>query len=255
VSAGPASTFEILPAIDLRGGQVVRLRRGDFADEDVFSTSPGEVAVRFAEAGARWLHIVDLDGAREGGRRQTEEVAAIRRAVVSLPTPPRLQVAGGLRSIAAIDACLETGADRIVVGTAALTDPALVRRAIERHGPERIAVALDVRDGLAVGHGWVAGATGVPVADALTGLTGLGVTTFVVTAIARDGLLGGPDLELLAACVAGTSSAVIASGGVTSLEDLRAVRALGCSGAIVGRSVYEGRLNLGPALRELATAG
>ena len=135
-----------------------------------------------------------------------------------------------------------------MLGTVALRDPGLVESAIERHGPERIAVALDVRDNLAVGDGWVPGAAGVPLPEILARLTDLGVATFAVTAIARDGLLEGPDLAMLEACVGASGSAVIASAGIRSISDLEAVREIGCRGAIVGRALYDGSLDLAAAV-------
>jgi phosphoribosylformimino-5-aminoimidazole carboxamide ribotide isomerase len=237
--------FAVIPAIDLRGGRVVRLQEGDFEREQVYDDSPPEVAARFAAAGANWIHVVDLDGARAGERRQSETIRAIRDAV----TPAvRLQVGGGIRGADAVDDSLAAGADRVVLGTAAVEDPALVGAAIERHGSDRIALALDIRDGLAVGRGWVRGAPGQPVEGTIANLEGMGVTTLVVTAIDRDGLLGGPDLALLARVLDLTDADVIASGGIATIEDLRAAQAIGCSGAIVGRALYDGRIDLAEAL-------
>ena len=252
MSSQSASTFEILPAIDLREGRVVRLRQGDFAREQTYADDPAAVALDFATSGATWIHVVDLDGARTGERRQTAVVAEIVAALHA--GGPRLQVAGGLRTLELISAVLAAGVDRVVVGTAALRDPAIVRDAVARHGPERVAVALDVRDGLAVGDGWVPGAPGVPLSAALARLADAGTVTFVVTAIDRDGLLGGPDLELLEACVRSTDAQVIASGGIRSIDDLEAVRGIGCAGAIVGRALYDGSLDLASAISALAGA-
>jgi phosphoribosylformimino-5-aminoimidazole carboxamide ribotide isomerase len=242
-----ASTFEILPAIDLRGGHVVRLERGDFARETAFGDDPVDQARAFAAAGARWLHVVDLEGARDGRRRQADLVAAIVDAAGEM----RVQVAGGLRDPAAIAGALATGASRAVLGTVAITRPDVVRAAVEEHGPARIAVALDVRDGRAVGGGWVEGAPTIDLAAALDDLATAGVETVIVTAIERDGLLSGPDLALLARVVGATPAAVIASAGVTTLDDLRAVRAAGCAGAIVGRALYDGRLDLASVIRAM----
>ncbi len=239
------SGFQLLPAIDLRGGRVVRLSEGDFARETVYGSDPAEVARGFAAAGARWIHVVDLDGAKDGARRQTEAVA---RIVAAVGESVACEVAGGLRDEEAVEAALSAGAARAVVGTAALRDPAFVERLVTRFGVERIAIALDVRDGLAVGQGWVPGASGVPVEAALADLSERGAGTFIVTAIERDGLLGGPNLELLRRLVSLRRGSVVASGGVSSLDDLAAVRALGCSGAIVGRALYEGRIDLAEAI-------
>jgi phosphoribosylformimino-5-aminoimidazole carboxamide ribotide isomerase len=243
---GAATGWDILPAIDLRGGRVVRLEQGDFARETAFSDDPVATARAFADAGARWLHVVDLDGARTGTPGHADVVAGIVRAVGDRLA---VEVAGGLRSEAAIDAVLAAGAARAVIGTAALRNPSVAGRAVDRHGAVRIAVALDVREGVAVGHGWMPGAgDGVPVEDALAALADVGVTTFEVTAIERDGLLGGPDLPLYERLVALDRGAIIASAGVASVEDLRALRAIGCAGAIIGRALYDGRLTLEAAL-------
>jgi phosphoribosylformimino-5-aminoimidazole carboxamide ribotide isomerase len=249
--AGMPPAFDLLPAIDLRNGRVVRLAAGDFGRETVYGGDPAEVARRFRDAGARWIHVVDLDGAKEGSRRQA---AAMARIVAAAGDSVRCELAGGLRDENAVAAVLEAGAARAVVGTAALRDPALVGRLVDRHGPARIAIALDVRDGMAVGHGWVPGATGTPVAEALRMLADRGARTFVVTAIERDGLLGGPNLSLLAEMVALGRGEIVASAGVSSLDDVDAVRRIGCTGAIVGRAIYEGRIDLATAVRHVAGA-
>ena len=238
--------FQLLPAIDLRGGRVVRLAEGDFARETVYGIDPADVARSFVTAGARWIHVVDLDGARDGAARQTDAVA---RIVAAVGDRVACEVAGGLRDEAAVEAALGAGAARAVVGTAALSHPDLVERLIGRFGAARIAIALDVRDGMAVGQGWVRGASGVPVEQALAGLSGRGARTFVVTAIERDGLLNGPNLELLARIVALGRGDIIASAGISSLADISSVRAIGCVGAIVGRAIYEGRVELSAAVR------
>ena len=244
--------FQLLPAIDLRGGQVVRLAEGDFARETVYDADPAEVARAFATAGALWIHVVDLDGARDGAARQTDAVA---RIVTAVGDRVACEVAGGLRDEAAVEAAFAAGAARAVVGTAALRDPELVERLIVRFGAERIAIALDVRDGLAVGQGWAPGASGVAVEQALADLSDRGAQTFVVTAIERDGLMNGPNLELLGRMVALGRGDIIASAGVSSLADISAVRALGCRGAIVGRAIYEGRVDLAKAVCSVADEG
>ena len=162
-------------------------------------------------------------------------------------------MAGGLRDERAVADALEAGAARVAIGTAALKDPAFAGRLVDAHGSARIAVAIDVRDGNAVGHGWTTGAETVDAAVAIERLADVGVETFEVTAIDRDGLLEGPDLELYRRLVALGRGSIIASGGVTSVDDIRAVRAIGCSGAILGRALYEGRLDLEAALA-IATA-
>ncbi len=249
---GAGSSFDLLPAIDLRGGRVVRLLRGDFGRETVYGEDPVAVAARFVDEGARWLHVVDLDGARDPAARQLDVVAAI---VAGVGERARVEVAGGLRDEAAVAGALRAGAARAVLGTAALADPALVGRLVAAKGADRIAVALDVRDGVAVGHGWEPGISGPPVEVALTRLADVGATTFEVTAIDRDGTLGGPDLDLLARLVAQGMGAIIASAGIATLDELRSVREIGCAGAIVGRAIYEGRLSLSAAIAEAAGSG
>ncbi len=237
--------FELLPAIDLREGRVVRLRGGDFGDETAFSDDPVAIAVGFVSAGARWIHLVDLDGARDGGRRQAALVSAVLAAVGEAAA---CEVAGGLRDRAVVASALAAGAARVVVGTAALRIAGFARSLVEMFGALRVVVALDVRDGLAIGEAWRAGAPGVPVAAALGRLADEGVGIFEVTAIARDGGMAGPDLELLRSLVALGRGRVIASGGIRSIPDLLAVQSIGCSGAIVGRALYEGNLDLAAAV-------
>ena len=240
--------FDLLPAIDLQAGSVVRLRRGDFDVATAYSRDPVAVAEAFVRSGARWLHVVDLDGARDPRARQVERIRAI---VTGVGESARVEVAGGLRDADSVSAMLDAGAARVVVGTAALHDPDLVRRLVARHGPDRVAVAIDVREGRALGHGWVPGTAGLPVEDAVSSLADAGVATFEVTAIERDGTMAGPDLALLGRVVAMSGAAVIASAGIATTSDLRAVRALGCTGAIVGRALYEGRFTVEEALRSL----
>jgi len=237
--------FEILPAIDLRGGRVVRLREGDFARETSYSDDPAAVAIAFADAGARWLHVVDLDAARTGRSVNGEAVTAIIGAVGERV---QIEVAGGLRDRAAVDRALSSGAARAVVGTAAIADPAFAADLVATHGADRIAVAIDVRDGQAIGHGWADGHVGVEARTAIDELTAAGVTTFEVTAIDRDGLLSGPDVALYRTLVATTDATVIASGGIATLDHLRELREIGCAGAIVGRAIYEGQIGIAEAL-------
>jgi phosphoribosylformimino-5-aminoimidazole carboxamide ribotide isomerase len=241
-----ATPFDILPAIDLRGGRVVRLRKGDFARETAYRTEPAAVAAEFAAAGARWLHVVDLDGARTGIPAHAD---AIREIVTRVGERVAVEVAGGLRDEAAVAAALGSGAARAIVGTAALTDPAFAGRLVDAHGSARIVVAIDVRDGQAVGHGWTVDALGVDAAGAVGRLADAGISIFEATAIDRDGLLEGPEVALYERLVRLDRGAIIASGGIRSVDDIRAVREVGCAGAIVGRALYEGRLDLAEALK------
>jgi phosphoribosylformimino-5-aminoimidazole carboxamide ribotide isomerase len=242
-----ASSFDLLAAIDLVAGRVVRLVQGDFGRETRFSDDPIAVANRFVAAGARWLHVVDLDGARVGETRQLPVIGAI---VAAAGDRARVEIAGGLRSDEAVAAAFRAGASRVVLGTAAIRDPAFAGSAVATYGAARVTVALDVRDGRAVGEGWREGAPSRDVGDAIVELADSGVTTFEVTAIERDGLRTGPDLDLLRSLVA-PSRAVIASGGITSMTDVIAVRELGCAGVILGRALYEGDVTLEDVLAEV----
>ncbi len=244
--------FEVIPAIDLRAGRVVRLRRGDFDDETVYGNDPAATATRFAAAGARWIHVVDLDGARDGSPQNSAAIAAILAVVAGIANG---EIAGGLRTPEAIAATLAAGAARVVVGTAALRDAAFVRTLIATYGPARIAVAIDVRDGLAIGEGWRPGASGPSAEAAVELLADAGVTVFEATAINMDGVLGGPDLGLLGRLVGLHRGSVIASGGIASLADIRAVAEIGCGGAIVGRAIYDGRITVEDAISVAASFG
>jgi phosphoribosylformimino-5-aminoimidazole carboxamide ribotide isomerase len=235
------SGFELLPAIDLIEGRVVRLRRGDFDQETSYGDDPVAIARAFADEGALWLHVVDLDGARAGEPRQLGLAAEI---VAEAYGRMQVEIGGGLRTAEAIVGALGTGAARAVIGTALVRDPDFAATLVARHGPDRLVAAIDVRDGLALGDGWRLGAAGLPAADAIAGLAGAGIETFEVTAIERDGLLEGPDMHLLSSLVALGYGRIIASGGVSSVEDVIAVQAAGCAGAIVGRALYEDRIDL-----------
>jgi phosphoribosylformimino-5-aminoimidazole carboxamide ribotide isomerase len=245
-----ATTFELMAAIDLRAGRVVRLQQGDFARETVFGHDPVATARAFAHAGAPWLHVVDLDGARAGEPSQLDVVA---RIVSAAGDATRIEAAGGIRSADAISAALATGARRIVLGTAALRDPALVRDAVAAHGSDAIAIALDVRGGKAVGDAWQEAGDGQSPERLIESLAEVGATTFEVTAIDRDGLLGGPDLDLLRGLARFGNGRVIASGGIRNVDDVLTVRDLGCAGAIVGRALYDGTFDLEAALATLGS--
>ena len=208
--------FDILPAIDLRGGRVVRLRQGDFARETSFSDDPVAVALEFVAAGSRWLHVVDLDGARTGRPVQGELINAI---VAAVGDQAQVEIAGGLRTFDAVSIVLATGAARAVVGTAAIRDPGFAGQLVAIHGAGRIAAAIDVRDGAAVGDAWAMGPSvgaRLDAAEAIARLADVGVTTFEVTAIERDGLLGGPDMALYERMVKVDRGTIIASDDRTA---------------------------------------
>ncbi len=238
--------MELYPAIDLRGGRCVRLHQGDYRAETVYGDDPLALAEGFATAGARWIHMVDLDAARTGAPTNRAAIAAVAGAVDA-----RVQAGGGVRDEAAAAALLDAGVARVVLGTAAMADPALVARLASRH-PDQVAVGLDARGGAVAVRGWTEGA-GVDVLDAVRRFEGMGVAALVVTEIERDGTLAGPDLEGLTSVLAATGIDVVASGGVGSLADLRALAALAVdgrrlAGAIVGKALYEGAFSVENAL-------
>lgn len=234
----------VLPAVDIRDGRCVRLAQGDFGREIVYEESPVSVARRYEEEGAAWLHVVDLDAALEGVPRNRDLVAEVIRSV-GIP----VQCSGGIRDAEALRATRDGGAARVVLGTGALRDPVFVEEAVERHG-DFVAVALDVRGTTLQARGWTEEAG--ELWPALERLTALGVARFVVTDVARDGMLEGPNLELLGSVLERTDRKVVASGGVSSLDDLRALEGLGVEGCIIGKALYAGRFSLPEALAAVA---
>lgn len=233
-------------AIDLRGGRVVRLEQGDYERETVFADDPVLIARGFVARGSRWLHVVDLEGARAGSPAQGAIIASIAAEVGDGAS---VEASGGLRTAESVAEALAAGVTRVALGTAAIVDPVMLETVLTTHGPARVAVAVDVRDGLALGQGWQPGSPGIPPAVLIQSLAEMGVTTFEVTAVERDGLLSGPDLSLLERLVTLGHGAIIASGGIRSAADVTAVRELGCAGAIIGRAFYDGSLTLEAALR------
>lgn len=234
----------VLPAIDIRNGQCVRLRQGDFTQATVYDADPLQVALRWQEAGASWLHIVDLDGAIAGQPVNVDLIARIRKSV-SL----HIEFGGGLRSIAHIEQVLRPGVDRVVLGTVALTDRALLIEALERW-KERIAVGLDARNGQVAIAGWQK-TSEVQATNLARELSKLGVQRFIYTDIGRDGMLQGPNFNALQAMKQASTSSLIASGGIHSLDDLRELAAMGIEGAIVGKALYTGHIDLAEAIREI----
>ncbi|MBI3953483.1 MAG: 1-(5-phosphoribosyl)-5-[(5-phosphoribosylamino)methylideneamino]imidazole-4-carboxamide isomerase [Chloroflexi bacterium] len=236
--------FEVIPALDLRGGRCVRLYQGDFQQETVFSEDPVEVAQRWAAQGAPRLHIVDLDGAARG---EPVNLSIIRRINAAVACP--LQVGGGLRELAVLRRLLDYGIPRVVLGTSAVREPSLVREACRRFG-EAVLVSVDAREGLVAVQGWQE-RTGIEAIELARGLADLGVRRLIYTDIARDGTLSAPNFPALERLLATVSLPVIAAGGVTTLEHLERLRSLGCEGAIVGRALYTGSLDLRAALEKL----
>ena len=230
----------VIPAIDLRGGRAVRLRRGDPSEETAYANDPVEVAQRFQEQGARRLHVIDLDAALgEGDNR-----GAIRDICRAVVVP--VQVGGGIRSLEAVVAVFEDGAARAILGTAAAADASFVARAVEEFA-ERVVVAVDVRGGRLMIDGWRE--EGPALEPALSGLNEAGAPRYLVTAIARDGTLEGPDLTLYRQVLKLTDRPVIASGGVRHAEDVWALRDVGCEAAVTGKALYEKTLKLSQVTR------
>ncbi len=240
----------LYPAIDLKDGNCVRLVRGEMDQATVFNTSPGAQAKEFRDAGCRWLHVVDLNGAFAGKPVNAAAVDAILKALG--PAIP-MQLGGGIRSMETIDLWLEKGVSRVILGTIALRDPALVKTACARH-PGRIAVGIDARDGFVAVEGW-AETSNTTALDLAKQFEDAGVAAIIYTDIARDGAMAGPNVEATAALARAISIPVIASGGVSSLDDLRTLKAVedsGIAGVISGRALYDGRITLSEALEVLA---
>jgi phosphoribosylformimino-5-aminoimidazole carboxamide ribotide isomerase len=238
----------LFPAIDLKDGACVRLVRGDMASATVFNRDPAAQARHFAEAGFAWLHVVDLDGAVAGRSVNGAAVTAIR-STVDLP----IQLGGGVRDRAAIEHWLALGIDRVVLGTAALRDPELVQRAAADH-PGRIVVGIDARDGRVAIEGWVE-TTELAVVELARRFEDCGVAAIVYTDISRDGALVGVDANAIAAVARQIRVPLIASGGVSSLDDIAALKAReidGIAGVICGRALYDGRIHMASALRLLS---
>jgi phosphoribosylformimino-5-aminoimidazole carboxamide ribotide isomerase len=231
----------VYPAIDIRGGRCVRLVEGDFARETAFDADPADAARRWVAAGAEWLHVVDLDGAVQGAPVNVQAIRAIR-AAIAVP----IQLGGGLRSVEHVTEAFDLGIDRIILGTAALQTPDVVARVAARWA-DRLAVGLDARDGKLAASGWLE-QTDETVESAALRLRQIGVRGFVFTDIKRDGTLTGPNLSALDRLVDLLGHGVIASGGVGTVADVAAVAQTGADGVIIGRALYDGRVDLPAAI-------
>jgi phosphoribosylformimino-5-aminoimidazole carboxamide ribotide isomerase len=231
----------IYPAIDILGGRCVRLVEGDFARETVFDKDPADAARRWSDQGASHLHVVDLDGARAGKPVDLESIRRIRDAA-----PGFVQVGGGIRSLADARSLFEIGVDRVIAGTTIVVDPNITRAIAETY-PGKVAAGLDARDGALAVSGWVEQSE-VQAVDTAKQLVEIGVTTVIYTDIRRDGTLAGPNLDALRDMIAIDGLDVIASGGIGSTADVEAVAATGAAGVIIGRALYDGRIELSEAL-------
>ena len=241
--------MRLYPAIDILEGSAVRLQRGDFEQRTVYDSEPLSAAVGWVAQGARWLHVVDLDGAKAGRPMNLDQLARI-----AVETGVPVQYGGGLRSLEAIGEALGAGAERVIVGTAAMTDPEMLAAALTAHGPARVIVGVDVRAGNVATHGWLH-ASAVPAAEALCALREQGVETFAFTDIDHDGMLDGPDPGTIAAAARAVGEGrLIVSGGVGTIAHLQALAALceqqglsAVDGVIVGKALYEGNFTIAEA--------
>jgi len=240
--------MQIWPAIDVRGGRCVRLQQGDYARETVYADDPVEVARRFQAEGARHLHVVDLDGARAG---RPEHLPLIRRIAAAVDL--EIELGGGIRDESAVAAALDAGVSRLVLGTSALKRPDWFRAMAERH-PGRLVLGVDARDGWVAAEGWLE-TSGVTVVDLVRQFHDLPLAAIVYTDIATDGMLQGPNVAAMRDLQAAVATPVVASGGVTTADDVAALAAAGLAGAIVGRALYAGALTLADALRAAESAG
>ena len=234
----------IYPAIDIRGGKAVRLVEGDYDRETVFDADPLDAALRWQDEGAEWIHIVDLDGARDGVRANADTILRIRQAL-TIP----IQLGGGLRTIDDIHAMAAVGIDRLVIGSAAVTNPVMVEFAAHQYG-DKIAVGLDARDGYLATSGWTV-QTRVSAVHAGITFAAMGVHTIVYTDIGRDGRLEGPNIASLIEMTESSDANVIASGGVSSIEDIHNIKRTRATGVIIGAALYHQRISL----RDAITAG
>ena len=233
----------ILPAIDLKDGRCVRLYKGDFDTVHQVAEDPLAVAAIFKAAGAEIMHVVDLDGAKSGERKN----AAIVRSLCE-NSGLRVELGGGLRTMADLEEMDKLGVWRMIIGSAAVTDPDFVAAAVERFGSERIAVGIDALEGRVRTHGWVED-SGVDAYDFALKMAALGAGTIIFTDISRDGTLSGPPIAELERLCAGVGCGIVASGGVSGIEDIAAIKKCGAAGAIIGKAFYAGTIDLAEAVK------
>ena len=240
-------SFTIYPAIDMRGGKCVRLLQGDYSKETVYGDSPFDMAKTFVEQGAEWIHMVDLDGAKAGSPVNDSFVLQVASEL-----PAKVQIGGGIRTAEDVERYLDNGVDRVILGSAAINDPDFVKAMLAKYGA-KIAIGLDAKDGYVATEGWVETSTvkatvlGKELADA-------GAETFIFTDIATDGMLSGPNVDATVELARVTGASVIASGGVSSVDDLLALRKFagdGVTGSIVGKAIYTEKIDLARALEEV----
>jgi len=228
----------ILPAIDLLGGEVVRLRQGKYDDVDAFAVTPLEQARMYGEVGAEWIHVVDLDAAKSGIPTNHEIIKSIASS-----TSLKVETGGGIRTMETLQKWIEEyGVSRAVLGTAAIKDPEFTRSAVEKYG-DKIAIGIDAKDGDVAISGWTSG-SGINAIDFAQKMEAIGVKTIIYTDISKDGMMKGPAVESTKEMVEKTGIDIIASGGISSDEDIDKIKTTGCAGVIVGRAIYEGKVDL-----------
>ncbi|MDP6402662.1 MAG: 1-(5-phosphoribosyl)-5-[(5-phosphoribosylamino)methylideneamino]imidazole-4-carboxamide isomerase [SAR202 cluster bacterium] len=237
--------MELIPAIDLLGGKCVRLYQGDYGQETVYSEDPSSVAAEWVEAGASRLHVVDLDGARAGVPTNVAEV----KGIVSNASVP-VQLGGGIRTVSAARTVLVLGVDRVLVGTAAVEDPALVRDMCRELGPEAVVVSVDARGGVVATDGWTRIGE-VMATELVVRMAEMGVRRFLYTDIDRDGTLTEPNFEAIGDLVRETGVPVVAAGGISSVDHLLRLADLGVEAAVIGKALYTGDIDFGEAVRAL----
>ena len=237
--------MEVIPAIDLRGGKCVRFYQGDYSRETVYSDEPVEVAARWVQEGAKRIHVVDLDGAKSGAPANLAVVSEIVSSGLAA-----VQFGGGIRTVDAAKAVISMGVDRVVVGTAAVEDPSLVRDICAELGPDALVVSVDARDGFVAVRGWTEGSE-VHAADLVARMEGMGVGRFMYTDIARDGTLTEPNYHAIEALADGSASRLIVAGGISSVQHLLKLTDLRVEAAIVGTALYTGDIHLGAALEAI----
>lgn len=235
--------MKLYPAIDLKEGKCVRLLQGDYEAVTVYGEDPAKMAMKWEKLGGACLHLVDLDGAKAGKSINGEAIAKIV-AAVSIP----VELGGGIRTLEDIGLQLERGVSRVILGSAALRDEALVRKALKVFGPEQVVVGVDARGGKVAVEGWLE-VTQTTALSFCKALEALGVETVIYTDIAKDGMMQGPNIKETKALIEATHLKVIASGGISSLEDLKALHAIGAYGAIIGKALYTGAIQLDEAVQ------
>ncbi|MGD6804965.1 1-(5-phosphoribosyl)-5-[(5-phosphoribosylamino)methylideneamino]imidazole-4-carboxamide isomerase [Rossellomorea vietnamensis] len=239
-------SFTIYPAIDMRGGKCVRLLQGDYSKETVYGDSPFEMAKRFVDEGSEWIHMVDLDGAKEGSRVNDQFVLAVANDLGA-----KVQIGGGIRTEEDIEYYLNNGVQRVIIGSLAVSETELVKSWLAKYG-DRIAIGLDAKDGYVATHGWIETSEKKAV-DLGIELANAGAETFIFTDIATDGMLSGPNVRAVVELAEATGKEVIASGGVSSMEDLRLLKESSVAGAIVGKAIYTGKFSVKEAVEEVSS--